>query len=128
MRSGREIRLESVLAAIREDLRRGDYRRLAQHSGELEQAFAGLDALPQPTLARIRQMAEGNAACLAAALQGFRAARRRLAEIAMADRGEAYDAQGRRHALDASDRRVRIASNAADFADGNQERLNPRRV
>lgn len=124
----KEVQVEDLLSAIRDDLRRGEYGRLARHTVDLEQAIAGLDALPKPALDRIRHVADGNAACLAAALQGFQAARRRLAEIAKADRGEAYDAHGRRHALGAADRRLRIGSNSADFADGDQERLNPRRV
>lgn len=124
----KEVQVEDLLSAIRADLRRGEYGRLARHSAELELAFAGVDALPKAALDRIRHAAEGNAACLAAALQGFQAARRRLAEIARADRGEAYDAHGRRHALGAADRRLRIGSNAADFGEADQERLNPRRV
>lgn len=120
--------LENLLSAIREDLRRGDYGRLARHSVELDQAIAALATIPQPALGRIRHAAEGNAACLVAALQGFRAARRRLAEIAMADRGEAYDAHGRRHALGGADLGLRIGSNSADLGGGHQERLNPRRV
>lgn len=120
--------LEALLSAMRADLRRGDYARLETNSAELEASLAGLEALPKDVLLRVRRAAEGNAACLAAAMQGVRSARRRLGEIASASRGEAYDAQGRRHALGGTDRRLPISSNAADFGGTDQERINPRRV
>lgn len=120
--------LEGVLAAIRSDLRRGDYARLETYSRQLEAGLAGLSDLPQPALARILRAAEGNAACLAAAAQGIRAARRRLGEIGSAARGEAYDARGRRLPLAGQHRHLRIESNARDFVEAHQERLNPRRL
>lgn len=120
--------VEALLSAMRADLRRGDYAKFETYSVELEASLAGLEALPKDQLLRIRRAAEGNAACLAAAMEGMRSARRRLGDIASAGRGEAYDAKGRRHALGGTDRRLPIASNAADFGGMDQERINPRRV
>lgn len=120
--------VEALLADLRADLRRGDYARLETFSVELEASLAGLEGLPKPVLLRIRQAAEANAACLAAAMEGMKAARRRLGDIASASRGEAYDAQGRRHALGGTDRRLQIGSNAANFGETDQERINPTRL
>lgn len=120
--------LEAVLAAIRADLRRGDYARLDRHAATLDRCLAGLGPLSKPVLARVLRAAEGNAACLEAAFQGLRAAGRRLDEIASASRGGAYDAQGRRKLLEAGDRRLKFGSNTAEFPMSDQERLNPRRV
>ena len=128
MRAGEDSTLERLLSAIRADLRKGNFARLETYCRELEAALAGLGALPLPVLLRIRQAAQGNAACLSAAMSGLRAARQRLDEIGAATRGATYDAQGRRHALARTERPLRIGSNAGEFPTVDQERLNPRRV
>lgn len=122
------VNVEALLSALREDLRRGDFAKLETYSDALEASLGAIDSLPKEVLLRVRRAAEDNAACLAAARQGVQSARRRLGEIAAAGRGEAYDAKGRRQALGGSDRRLRIGSNAADFAATDQQRINPTRV
>lgn len=124
----REDRVEALLHAMRRDLRRGDYAGLEAHAQELQSSMADLAQLPKPALARILREAEGNAACLSGAMTGLREGRRRLEEIASANRGGAYDAMGRRHVLEGTVRRLTIGSNSADFPMPDQERINPRRV
>lgn len=119
--------VEAMLAELRADLRRGDYARLETYARGLEALLAGLEGVPKADLLRIRRAAEGNGACLVAAMEGLTAARRRLGEIASAGRGEAYDAQGRRHALGGTERRLPIASNAVQFCASDQQRINPTR-
>lgn len=126
--TARAEKVEAVLRAMRADLRRGDYAGLEAHAEDLRDSLADLAELPKPVLARILREAEGNAACLSAAIMGLRDGRRRLDEIASANQGAAYDAHGRRHVLDGTDRRLTIGSNSKDFGMPDQERINPRRV
>ena len=126
--TAQEGRVEGLLHAMRADLRRGDYAGLEAHAEELKASMADLALLPKPVLARILREAEGNAACLSAAMKGLRVGRQRLEEIRSASRGAAYDALGRRQVLDGTDRRLTIGSNSPDFGMPDQERINPRRV
>lgn len=88
--------LTDGLDRIRDALRRGDYAALAALAQQIEQALPVANALNAPALAKLRADAERTAACLAAARSGFRAARRRLAEIRAGAGGLAtYDRNGR---------------------------------
>ena len=127
MKTGGE-RMEALLRAMRADLRHGDYAGLEAHAQELQASMADLAQLPKSALARILREAEGNAACLSGAMKGLRDGRQRFEEIRSASRGAAYDALGRRHELDRTDRRLTIGSNSTDFGMPDQERINPRRV
>lgn len=126
--TARAEKVEAVLRAMRADLRRGDYAGLEAHAEALQDSMADLAELPKPALARILREAKGNAACLSGAIMGLRDGRQRLEEIRLASQGAAYDALGRRHVLDAADRRLTFGSNSTDFGMPDQERINPRRV
>ncbi len=91
--------LEALLDTAREALLDGDILKLAALAGELEAATLPRDPA---ALHRSRAKAGRNAALLAAALKGLRAARRRAEELAQPDRFSTYDARGRRGALAAS--------------------------
>lgn len=79
---------------------RGDLAGLEESGHGLAAAITRIDASPsQAEIGAIQERAARNAACLAAALRGVRAARRRLEEIAAAGKGlDTYDAFGRRTA------------------------------
>lgn len=90
-------RLSNTLDAIRTALRNGEYAALADLSEQLDAALEDAASLPGADLHALRQRASDTAACLAAARSGFRAARRRLAEVAGGPAAlSTYDRDGRR--------------------------------
>lgn len=87
------------LEALRARLRRGELSDLDQLCAGIEAHMAGLPGSDAQQIAQIRELAEANARCLGAALGGLRAARRRIAELAAAERPATYDGKGRRQSL-----------------------------
>jgi hypothetical protein len=86
--------LDAVHAAVID----GDYPQLGPLTQGIEAELTRLEASRDAAvLGRVRQRAERNATCLLAAQRGFRAARRRVAEITAARSGMVtYDTNGRR--------------------------------
>lgn len=66
---------------------------------ELQQAVPGLAALSREELVQLRQAAGENMRRIEAALSGLRSARRRIADIAGADRSLTYDKRGTKNHL-----------------------------
>jgi len=92
-------RLADTLDAIRAALGRGDYDALALLSAEVDRAAEGIAALPPDALEDLRRRAAETAACLDAARNGFRAARRRVEEVRAGPSGlSTYDRDGRKAA------------------------------
>ncbi|OIQ77653.1 hypothetical protein GALL_406500 [mine drainage metagenome] len=102
--------LETLLDAELDAIRRGELSALEDLSTRTENLLESLIAGPMPdarTLERLRAKATRNAATLAAASRGVRAARRRLAELFQAAEGlDTYDASGRRNGLGANATKV----------------------
>jgi ElaB/YqjD/DUF883 family membrane-anchored ribosome-binding protein len=94
-----EAEAEAVLGAMHHAIRTAQFDELETISAKLETVLSGLGALEGDALALLRGMAERNTNCLAAAAQGLRAGRRRLVEIAAAERADTYDRSGARKAL-----------------------------
>jgi hypothetical protein len=85
--------LDEVLLAVRT----GRFDQLEMAARRLEAGEEQLAGMGAGALSAIRRKAEMNAQCLAAALRGVRAARRRIAEIADLQKGmTTYDCHGRR--------------------------------
>jgi hypothetical protein len=98
-------RLESLLADLRERLSSGDFGVLDALSAQIAAALETLAAAPADpdALHRIRALADRNAAALAAAARGVRAARQRLRDVADAGAGlGTYDSGGRRQIIAAA--------------------------
>ncbi len=92
--------LDGVYAA----LRAGRIEGLSAMAVRLEAGLASLADPGAEALATIRHRAARNAACLAAAGRGVRAARRRIAEIRAIEAGcVTYDMHGRRDEAGASE-------------------------
>lgn len=97
-------RMETLLDRVHAALTAADYGQLAALTADMEaelaRAEAGHDAAglsEMSGLARVRDRARRNAICLLAAQRGFRAARRRVAEIRAAQSGMVtYDPTGLR--------------------------------
>lgn len=90
--------LAQALDAMHRAILAFDLPELAVLSAQIEDLLA--DPAPVPDAAAkaaLQKQASRNAACLLAAARGFRAARRRLVEVAAAGSGLAtYDASGKR--------------------------------
>jgi hypothetical protein len=97
------LALTQTLDAIRTDLTLGRLDNVALHSQQIEELLPQLQGLNDSAMAkRLRDTAQRNEACLAAARRGVRAARLRLAEVLAAAQGfSTYDGQGRRAPIDA---------------------------
>lgn len=99
--------LGDLLDAVHAALRLGDLAALAPLTDRIE---ALLDTAPPGDAGVLRGLAakvERNAACLAAARRGLRAARRRIAEVAATQAGLAtYDGRGRRQEIVAEGARL----------------------
>ena len=91
-----ETRLMTALCQVRAALIDADFDRLGAISAELETFFPEMSRLSEAEQAGIRQAAGDTARCLGAAMQGLRAARRRIAELSAMDRPATYDATGRK--------------------------------
>lgn len=94
-----EDRIVALLDVMHQEIRSARFENLDAYSGALETILEDLRQLEPVSFARIRRLAQRNAACLEAAALGLRAARRRLAEIAAAGRSDTYDRCGMRSAL-----------------------------
>lgn len=88
--------LVDLMQALRVALRAGDFRALDGLALRIEAALPEVRTLGRAELQALARMAEENARGLEAARHGIRGARRRLAEIAAADRGLTYDRNGAR--------------------------------
>lgn len=91
--------LMDTLADTRRALMSGDIAALAGLAAQTEAALDGYLPTDAEALAAVRHQAEGNAACLGAALAGLRAARARLAEIERLQTSMGYDDRGQRRSL-----------------------------
>lgn len=91
--------LMETMAHTRRALMSGDIAALAGLVAQTEAALDGYVPADAEALVAIRHQAEGNAACLSAALSGLRAARVRLAEIARLQTSIGYDDKGQRRNL-----------------------------
>lgn len=89
----------ALLEAMNHAIRTARYDEVEAFSAKLETNFIKLEQADRRTLERVRHLAQRNADCLTAAAQGLRAGRRRLVEIAAADRTDTYDRSGARTAL-----------------------------
>lgn len=87
-------RLHALMKELELVLQSPDRARLDVLPTEIETAFAEIDRLDRDEIAAIRATAERNARRLAAMRSGLRAARRRLAEIALAEQSMTYDGKG----------------------------------
>lgn len=96
--SGQTDRMATLLDDVHAALMAADYARLGPLTTEMEAEVSRLEgSRDAAALARVKGLAQRNAACLQAAQRGFRAARRRLAEITAARSGlVTYDIKGRR--------------------------------
>lgn len=89
--------VSDTLDAIRAALRAGDFAALADLTARLDSAVQDMTALPAEELHVLRQRAGDTATCLAAARNGIRAARRRVAEVTGGPAAlSTYDRDGRR--------------------------------
>lgn len=99
MADGVEVKATAVLEAMNDAIRTARFNDLETYSGELETILMDLHEVDGGSLERLRRLARRNADCLEAAAQGLRAGRRRLVEIAAAERADTYDRTGARKAL-----------------------------
>lgn len=91
--------LAETLEAIRTALRRGDYAALGDLAVDLDAAVGDAGGLVAADLHDLRHSAAQTAACLSAARNGLRAARRRVNEVANGPDGlSTYDRNGHRSA------------------------------
>lgn len=89
--------LAGTLDAIRAALREGNYAALSELAAELDAQTEGAATMPAAELRLLRQRATETAACLVAARNGIRAARRRVAEVTGGPAAlSTYDREGRR--------------------------------
>lgn len=100
--------IAGLLDEMRSDIRAARFDRLQGMAPELEAAMPDLATLDRDTLLAIGQQADEAMRQLAAMMQGVRAARRRLAEIAAADSAMTYDAHGTRTRLAAARKGPRV--------------------
>ena len=91
--------LRAGLDAMRTAATEGNLAALAEISAMLETNLAELESLSPDELAAVGRAAAENVPRLEAALRGVRAARRRLAELAEAERPATYDRTGRKQNL-----------------------------
>jgi hypothetical protein len=89
----------AILEAMNDAIRAARFDDLEMHSAKLETILVDLSQVDDGTLENLRHLARRNADCLEAAAQGLRAGRRRLVEIAAAERADTYDRTGARKAL-----------------------------
>lgn len=95
--------LKIVLEDMRGAIVGGNYERLADLLPALSEAEKTIALLGMGDLAALRRTAAQNAACLDAAISGIKSARRRLAEIAKAEKGlTTYDREGAKATLSAT--------------------------
>lgn len=94
-----ETRLMTALCQVRAALIEADFDQVDTIRAELETIFTELSDLSEAEQARIRHAAGDTALCLGAAMQGLRAARRRVADLSAMDRPATYDATGRKGRL-----------------------------
>lgn len=99
MAEGVEAKATAILEAMNQAIRAAHFDDLAACLAELETIFADLHQVDVGALKRLQHLARRNADCLEAAAQGLRAGRRRLVEIAAAERADTYDRTGARRAL-----------------------------
>ncbi len=93
--------IEGVLDQIHTAILAGDFSALGPMALALERGLTNLTATNPALLQRISRKSARNAACLKAAGDGVRAARRRLAELRQIAAGlVTYDGQGKRPAFD----------------------------
>lgn len=95
-------RINDLLEEMQSDIRAARFDRLHAMAPELEAAMPDLATLDAGTLIAIGHRADETLRQLAAMMQGVRAARRRLAEIAAADRAMTYDSRGTKTGLAAA--------------------------
>lgn len=97
MRASTAETMAAALDRLHDALRQGQLSSLKGAVAALEGQLDGLKGLNIEALDEVRRKALRNAACLQAARQGVRAARRRLDEIRMMDAGfVCYDSRGMR--------------------------------
>ena len=94
-----EAEAAAVLDEMHQAIRTARFDDLETYSAELETVFSGFQMLDSSALTRLRQLAVRNIGCLDSAAQGLRSGRRRLAEIAAAERTDTYDRNGARKTL-----------------------------
>jgi hypothetical protein len=99
MAEGAEAKATAILEAMNQAIRAARFDDLETYSAKLETVLADFQAIDFGALERLRHLAKRNADCLEAAAQGLRAGRRRLVEIAAAERADTYDCTGARKAL-----------------------------
>ena len=99
MAEGVEAKATAILEAMNDAVRSARFDVLEAYSAKLETILADLQQVDVATLERLRHLARRNVNCLEAAAQGLRAGRRRLVEIAAAERADTYDRSGARRAL-----------------------------
>ena len=99
MSEGAEAKAIALLEAMNHAIRAARFDVLETYSAKLETILVDLQQVDAGTLERLRNLAGRNADCLEAAAQGLRAGRRRLVEIAAAERADTYDRTGARKAL-----------------------------
>lgn len=86
--------LVGMMTDLKAALHAGDFDAMAELAAQIDAALPEVTTLAKADLAALGRLATENARGLDAARQGVRAARRRLAEIAAADRGVTYDRNG----------------------------------
>jgi hypothetical protein len=86
MSEGAEAKAIALLEAMNHAIRAARFDELETYSAKLETILSDLQQVDVRTLERLRNLAGRNADCLEAAAQGLRAGRRRLVEIAAAER------------------------------------------
>lgn len=95
--------VEILLDQIHQTLLSGDLQSIGPLCADLESFGPDLEGIRDPVLARrLQTKSARNAACLEAASQGLRSARRRIMEIAAARQGlQTYDRDGQKSRLPA---------------------------
>lgn len=92
--------LTQTLDLVQNAVLKGDFDRLQSLSDDIAQIMQTVDVRTEAEARLIRQKASRNAACLAAALQGIRAAQRRLTDLREAATGHrTYGPAGQRTAV-----------------------------
>lgn len=99
MAESTEARATAILEAMNQAIRTARFDSLESQVAMLETVLADLQTVEREAAARLRQLAKRNTDCLEAAAQGLRAGRRRLVEIAAAERADTYDHTGTRRPL-----------------------------
>jgi hypothetical protein len=94
------LKLTQALDKVQSALMAGAFDQLQDLSAEIERLMETVEIRTEQDAALIRQKASRNAACLGAAMQGVRAAQRRLTDLREASTGHrTYGPLGQRSAI-----------------------------